>query len=145
MKSKAASVGGPFILGARKGRLVRKPGANSQNRRLLMIFPCKPAPVREFEVETGLYLTARATIHVHRRIVRASSPPPGISGKAPRFDLPDELQRWLGKAPAGGSPKDRRQAVATPEHRCVRAMGGGVAQELFEFFALSYEAWSVKY
>lgn len=127
MKSKAASAG-LFILGARKGRLARKPGANSQNRRFLMIFPCKPAPVREFEVETGLYLTARTTIHVHRRIVRAASPPPGISGKAPRFDLPDELQRWLGKAPAGGiRPKDRRQAVATSEHRCVRAMGGGVA------------------
>src|SRR5260370_5869098 len=61
-------------------------------------------------------------------------------GKAPRFDFPDELQRCLGKAPAGGiKPKDGRETVATPQHGRARTMGRGVAQELFQLLALSDE------
>ncbi len=62
-------------------------------------------------------------------------------GKAPRFDFPDELQRWLGKAPAGDiKPKHGSETVATPQHGRARTMGRGVAQELFQLFALSDEA-----
>ena len=62
-------------------------------------------------------------------------------GKAPCFNFPDEFQRCLGKAAAGSTePKDGSETVAIPQHDCLRAMGGRVAQELFQLFALSNEA-----
>ena len=62
-------------------------------------------------------------------------------GKAPRFNFPDEFQRCLGKAAAGSTePKDGSETVAIPQHDCLWAMGGRVAQELLQLFALSDEA-----
>ena len=66
-------------------------------------------------------------------------------GKAPRFDFPDEFQRCLAKAAAGSTePKDGSETVAIPQHDRLRAMAGGIAQELFQFFALSDEARRVQ-
>src|SRR6266436_6872108 len=65
----------------------------------------------------------------------------GGLGKAPRFDFPNELQRCLSKAAAGGiKPKDGRETVATPQHGCAWAVGWGLAQQFFELLALSDEA-----
>src|SRR6266516_1783829 len=85
------------------------------------------------------------SLHVSAFSRSSSNNFPGGLGKAPRFDSPDEFQRCLGQAPAGGiEPKDGRETVATPQHDCVRAVGGGVAQQLFKLFALSDEARRVE-
>ena len=73
-------------------------------------------------------------------MMRSARGPSYNSGKASCFDFPDQLQRRPGKAAAGGiERKDGSQTVAGAQHRGVGAMGGRVAQQLFEFLALSDE------
>jgi hypothetical protein len=111
-------------------------------------FPVNFPVSRELQVETGSYLTAHTTISARPNLGFLDQPKAAVpaeisagfvsrfglcdlSGQAPGFDLPDELQGRLSKTSAGAiEPEGGRQAVAAPQHLCMRAMGSGVAQQL---------------
>ena len=64
-----------------------------------------------------------------------------ISRKSSGFDFAHQLQRRLGKAAAGGvEPEGGSQAVLVLQDGRVRAMGGGIAKQFLELFALLDEA-----